>query len=135
MRGAHGLTLLELLVTVALLGLVAGSFLVRPLASGSAGLAREAERVASALRSLRMVAILDGRVVPVLGEGCDGTPMLRGPGVEWSYPSRGLAFGSDGLPRPCQGGGLGNLTLTLRRGGAEAAVVVSNLGRVRWELR
>jgi prepilin-type N-terminal cleavage/methylation domain-containing protein len=135
MRSEHGLSLLELLVVMAIVSLVGGTLLARPMDGGSAALSRDAEKLASALRTLRLVAVLDGRVVPVLGEGCEGAPLLRPSGVEASFPARGLAFSADGLPRPCASGGLGNLTITLRRGTAEAAVVVSSLGRVRWEVR
>jgi len=44
-------------------------------------------------------------------------------------------FTPDGLPRTCDGGGVANSTILLEHGGRQAAVIISSLGRVRWELR
>ena len=56
-------------------------------------------------------------------------------GVDVRWPPRGLLFTPDGLPRTCDGGGVGNTTILLEHRGRQAAVIVSSLGRVRWELR
>ena len=130
MSDRQGWTLVECLVVVALLGLVAAIGAAawtgpRVHADAAAALAR---RIASG----RWQAVLAGRAGPCLA---DDDLAGRGGDVRITWPTRGLAFAADGLPRTCDGGGVGNATVLLEHRGRRAAVIVSSLGRVRWELR
>lgn len=74
----------------------------------------------------------------VFGETCSPPPLTALVGLMRAKvvaPARGLQFTPDGLPRTCDGGGVGNTTILLEHRGRQAAVIVSSLGRVRWELR
>lgn len=128
----RGFSLLEVLVVIAVLSIIAG--IGWPRLGGEAN--RAAANLARDLAHGRTVAVVENRIVPV--SPCPGLPALpnRLPAqVHVAWPTRGLAFGADGLPRSCSGG-LGNTTIVLRdRRGNQAAVLVSSLGRVRWEAR
>ncbi len=130
-----GLSLVELLIVLALLLLV-GSWLAR---RPEDGVARDARLLARAVAVARARAAVSGQAVAVFGSTCGPA---RGGSVGWlaeraeiSEPPRGLLFTPDGLPRTCDGGGVGNTTILLAYRGQQAAVIVSSLGRVRWEMR
>lgn len=119
-----------MLVVVALLGLVA--------AMGSVSWARSGAHVDAAVDLARRIAM--ARWHAVITEdvaACLPRDLTGGlpTDVRVAWPARGLAFTSDGLPRSCDGGGVGNTTILLEHRGRRAAVIVSSLGRVRWELR
>lgn len=129
-----GLSLIELLVVLAVVSAVGLWHGTRPLV----GLAADARSLAVAVASARARAAADGTRVAVLGATCDPPPRTALAGLtraEVSGPARGLQFTPDGLPRTCDGGGVGNTTILLERRGQQAAVIVSSLGRVRWETR
>jgi hypothetical protein len=84
-----------------------------------------------------MRAITAGVAAAVGPAGCAGANAMA-PDATVSvlqFPPRGLLFTPDGLPRTCDGGGVGNTTILLEYRGRQAAVIVSSLGRVRWEPR
>jgi len=121
----RALTILEILVVIAVLLLIASaSFVVMREAS----LGRDARAIGRLLTLNRSTALLAGTPSSCLREGRFG-PLVR------SSPVRGLLFTPDGLPRTCDGGGVGNTSILLEHRGRQAAVIVSSLGRVRWELR
>jgi prepilin-type N-terminal cleavage/methylation domain-containing protein len=152
MRPTPGLTLLELLVALAVVAILTaiGWTVFRPPLSS-----RVAMELARLVRSARWAAVLDerpaillardgGRSIVVLRDGgwrCDaaapGTLAWEAGGrrVVVAWPVRGVAFGPDGFPRSCHGDGVGAATVVVSDGAASAAVVVSSLGRVRWERR
>ncbi|HLG06839.1 MAG TPA: prepilin-type N-terminal cleavage/methylation domain-containing protein [Gemmatimonadales bacterium] len=143
----HGFTLVELLVVLAVVGLMAA--IVVP------GSARQADRIAVEHQALRILlayraawlaaqsqqrlALL--RIAPdsiairtVRSTGDPDTALVSlepGPamaGVTLQSPARTAMFGPDGL-----GLGISNTTHVLIKGGARRQVVVSRLGRVRVE--
>lgn len=120
-----GLTLLEVVLAIAIMSSVLAAAL----------LSRYQVDLAPVARSLTRELVLH-RANAVLEGG--GSRCLSG-GEHSSYvvawPPRGLLFTPDGLPRTCDGGGVGNTTILLEHRGRQAAVIVSSLGRVRWELR
>jgi hypothetical protein len=127
-RFSLGSTLLEILLVLTLLGFLTGL----GIRLFDADVSRDAAHVAFHLRMARMARVVgDGGppatacVLPIGG--------LRARIVAW--PPRGLLFTPDGLPRTCDGGGVGNTTILLEYRGRQAAVIVSSLGRVRWEMR
>lgn len=129
-----GLSLVELLVVLAVISLVGGWSLWRP----SASLAVDARSLARSITLARARAAAGGTPVTVLGATCDPVPRGVLDGVTRAVvtgPSRGLMFTPDGLPRTCDGGGVGNTTILLTHRERQAAVIVSSLGRVRWEMR
>ena len=129
-----GLSLVELLVVllvVSAVGLWHGN---RPIND----LAAEARSLAAAVALARSRAAADGTTATVFGATCDPPPRTALEGLTRaavSGPRRGLQFTPDGLPRTCDGGGVGNTTILLEHRGRQAAVIVSSLGRVRWEMR
>ncbi|MFN2321893.1 MAG: type II secretion system protein [Trueperaceae bacterium] len=130
MKGHPGWTVVELLVVMALVGLVAAlgsSFWI-----GARAHVDEAEHLARRIVVVRWEAMVSGRGAACLPGDLAGGPRSE---VRVTWPVRGLAFTPDGLPRTCDGGGVGNTTILLEHRGRQAAVIVSSLGRVRWELR
>ncbi len=130
----HGLSLVELLIVLAVVSVVAAWPGVRP----PNGLAADARSLAGAVALARARAAADGTHVTVLGASCEPPPRIAPEGLtraRVSGPARGLLFTPDGLPRTCDGGGVGNTTILLEHRGRQAAVIVSSLGRVRWEMR
>lgn len=128
-----GLSLIELLIVLVVVSAVGMWHGTRPLNR----LAADARSLAGAVALARARAAADGTHVRVLGATCD-PPRLALEGLtsaEVSGPARGLQFTPDGLPRTCDGGGVGNTTILLEQRGRQAAVIVSSLGRVRWEMR
>ena len=129
-----GLSIVELLIC-----LVVSSVLT--LAAGSLARADQplARQFAGVVRSARMQAIVLSERVGVGDELCPLAERSVSPpgeqGLIVAVPPRGLMFTPDGLPRTCDGGGLGNTTILLTYRGRQAAVIVSALGRVRWEPR
>jgi len=121
-RSRAAFTLVEVLLTLAVVSLVGAWFFARGDALG--GMARD---VARQVATARLQAVVDG------GWHCVAAP--AGAAVVVAWPARGLSFTPDGLPRTCDGGGLGNATILLEHRGQRAAVIVSSLGRVRWEMR
>lgn len=121
-RSRTAFTLVEVLLTLAIVSLAGAWLLVRGDALG--GMARD---VARQVASARLQAVVDG------GWRCLAAPAGAARVVAW--PARGLSFTPDGLPRTCDGGGVGNATILLEHRGRQAAVIVSSLGRVRWEMR
>lgn len=89
---------------------------------------QEARAISRRIALIRSTAILAGAASPCLGPAQLGA-------LTTAAPPRGLRFTPDGLPRACNGGGVGNTTILLEGRGRQAAVIVSSLGRVRWELR
>ena len=130
MRNRCGWTLVEWIVVVALLGLVAA--IAATAWTGSRAHADAAAALARRIASVRWQAVLAGRAAPCLS---DDAFAGRGGDVRIGWPRRGLSFTADGLPRTCDGGGVGNATILVEHREGRAAVVVSSLGRVRWELR
>jgi hypothetical protein len=121
-RSRVALTLVEVLLALAIVSLVGVWLVARddPLT----GIARD---VALEVATARLQAVVDG------GSRCVVAPAGFSGVVAW--PARGLQFTPDGLPRTCDGGGVGNTTILLEHRGRRAAVIVSSLGRVRWEMR
>jgi prepilin-type N-terminal cleavage/methylation domain-containing protein len=129
-----GLSLIELLIVLAIVSAVGMWYGARP----TEGLAADARSLAGAVALARARAAADGHHATVFGATCDPPPRTALEGLttaEVSGPARGLQFTPDGLPRTCDGGGVGNTTILLERRGLQAAVIVSSLGRVRWEMR
>jgi hypothetical protein len=127
----RAITMLELLILLAILA--AMSVLVMATLPHQDFARAFAARVAAA----RLEAIATGREVSLTIRPCVDTVAVPTPdeGVLRSFPPRGLLFTPDGLPRTCDGGGVGNTTILLEYRGRQAAVIVSSLGRVRWEMR
>lgn len=131
MRSKRGTSLVELLVVLGLVGMVGSSLW---LVAAGPPLAREADALAQMIRSARLTAVVSGETQTVGGAACS-RQLLHSLGATVAFPQRGLLFTPDGLPRACSGGGLGNTTIVLQAQRRQAAVIVSSLGRVRWELR
>ena len=128
-----GFTLLEAIVIVAIIGLAAA--LTAPLWSGGSA---EFQRFARFVAATRMAAVAGGTAIGIGETPCAAAGSVVAPATGarlMAMPSRGLVFGADGLPRPGDGGGVGNTTILLEHRGRRAAVIVSSLGRVRWEPR
>jgi hypothetical protein len=131
MRAHAAITMLELLLLVAILAAVAA------IVTATWPNHDFARAFAARVVAARLEAVATGRQVSLAVRPCAGTvsvatpeePLLRG------FPHRGLLFTPDGLPRACDGGGVGNTTILLEHRGRQAAVIVSSLGRVRWEMR
>jgi len=129
-----GLSLIELLIVLVVVSAVGLWHGTRRMD----GLAADAHSLAGAVALARARAAVDGTVVTVFGATCDPPPRMARAGLtraDVSGPARGLQFTPDGLPRTCDGGGVGNTTILLEHRGQQAAVIVSSLGRVRWEMR
>lgn len=147
-------TLVELLIVIALSALLLALFF----GNGSAPSAvRSAQELARIVRHARWSAVSSGQPVMLLTPDHGRSILLvRGPGwscdpydaqskeVVWespvrgiavSWPLRGVAFAPDGFPRSCFGDGVGSATAIVGDRATSAAIVVSSLGRVRWELR
>jgi prepilin-type N-terminal cleavage/methylation domain-containing protein len=151
MRSRRGLTLLEVIVVLALLALGLGLAVATTRPNRAA---RTAQELAAVIRSARWSAIVTGTPTVLLAS-VDGSTVVRltGPeygcdpaaaaadvvwtlehrGVSVAWPLRGVAFAPDGFPRSCRGDGVGAATVPVEHASARAAVVVSSLGRVRWE--
>jgi prepilin-type N-terminal cleavage/methylation domain-containing protein len=136
----RGLTLLEMLLVLVILGLTTGIGLpaFRRLEDGLA-VQHATLGIISAHRRARMSAILRSRSLEltiaadslVIRERGGGLPIWRalGPssdGVTLAGPARTLSFSPVGLTD-----GLANATFRLSRGAATRAIVVSRLGRLR----
>lgn len=120
-----------MVVVVALLGIL----VALGAAAWGAGRGAHVDAAADLARrigSIRWDAVVTGRVGPCLPRDLPGGPPDD---VRSIWPVRGLSFTADGLPRTCAGGGVGNATILLEHRGQQAAVIVSALGRVRWERR
>jgi hypothetical protein len=129
-----GLVLIELVVVVMLVALF-GLWLAHRAPSS---LAADARLLAGAVVQARARAAVGGNVTTVFGGACAAPAPTGLSGLTQAQvvaPARGLQFTPDGLPRTCDGGGVGNTTILLEHRGRQAAVIVSSLGRVRWELR
>jgi hypothetical protein len=129
-----GLVLVEVLVVLWVFAMLGLMRLHHP----TANLAADARLLAGAVAQARARAAVGGIVTTVLGATCNPRPMVVLDGLTNAQvvgPARGLQFTPDGLPRTCDGGGVGNTTILLEHRGRQAAVIVSSLGRVRWELR
>ena len=126
-----GVTLVEVLVVLAVFAI---SVFVGVRFGGSTAEV-DARRLALAIARERMRAVVTGHVTEL---SCtDATRHSPAPHLTSSatWPQRGLLFTPDGLHRSCDGGGVGNTTILLEHRGRQAAVIVSSLGRVRWEQR
>lgn len=130
MRCSRGWTLVETVVVVALLGLAVA--IGSTVFVGAGAHAEAAATLARQIATARWHALVTGTAAPCLPDGLQGAPPRD---VRVAWPTRGLSFTADGLPRTCDGGGVGNATILVEHRGRQAAVVVSTLGRVRWELR
>jgi prepilin-type N-terminal cleavage/methylation domain-containing protein len=124
MRSGSGFTFVELLVVLVVLGVIA--FWIKGL-DAQASLEEASRSAAQLIVSHRLSSTLQSRFTCI-----EDLARLRHVA---QVPLRGLAFGLDGLPRTCDGSGVGNTTILLEHRGRQAAVIVSSLGRVRWELR
>jgi type II secretion system protein H len=141
----HGVTLLELLVVLTIIGLMAG--MVVPSASSMAdrlSVEHEAARLLVAYRSAWLTARVQHRLAllritpdslairTVHSAGAADTllawlaPGPAASGVVLRSPPHTSVFGPDGIAM-----GFANATLVLERGQAVRRVVVSRLGRVR----
>lgn len=120
-----GFTLPEVVILVAVLAIVAGTLL--RMDRGQEVLV-SARALVLEFQLQRAAAAHAGAPTHCLERG------IGGPSIA-TWPPRGLLFTPDGLPRTCDGGGVGNTTILLEHRGRHAAVIVSSLGRVRWELR
>ena len=141
----RGVTLLELLVVLTIIGLMAG--MVVPSASSMADrllVEHEAARLLAAYRSAWLTARVQHRLallritpdsLAIRTVPSAGSPdtllswLAPGPaasGVALRSPPHTSVFGPDGMAM-----GLANATLVLERGRAVRRVVVSRLGRVR----
>ncbi len=136
-----GTTLLELLLATAILAALAGVAVPRVVAILDGARVRAARSdLHAALDRARGAAIRLGTGVELRDDGTgrvlvpdppDSAPIWQGPSaashgvaqVGWNTP---LAFGPAGLAT-----GAGNRTVTLRRGTAQAVIVISRLGRIR----
>jgi prepilin-type N-terminal cleavage/methylation domain-containing protein len=123
----RGFSLIELLVALAVSAILIA--VVPVTASADRLLRATARRISVELRTDRWAAVARGT-----SSSCRAGVTVEG-GITARYPQRGLSFTPDGLPRACDGGGVGNTTILLEDRGRQAAVIVSSLGRVRWELR
>jgi Tfp pilus assembly protein FimT len=112
-----------------------------------------AQELARTVRLARWRAVAAGHPVVLLAEGgavvavgasgwtCSPAPPRQtvweagSARIALAWPLRGVAFGADGFPRSCRGDGVGSATITVDSLHDAAAVVVSALGRVRWERR
>jgi prepilin-type N-terminal cleavage/methylation domain-containing protein len=132
MATQRGFTLVEMLVAALVLAAVAGLAAVAwPKDDVGRAFARQ-------VVAARAEAIVRGRNVTLSARPCPDTLHAQAPlpaATVVAYPARGLLFTAEGLPRTCDGGGVGNATILLERRGRRAAVIVSALGRVRWEAR
>lgn len=129
-----GVVLIELLFALLLVSMVVLWHSHRP----ASRLAADARSVARAVALARARAAVDGAVTTAYGASCDPKALVAWEtltSAELSGPERGLQFTPDGLPRTCDGGGVGNTTILLEDRGRQAAVIVSSFGRVRWEMR
>ena len=142
----RGVTLLELLVVLALAGILAGFALPAARRLGDAIAAdRAAQAIVAAHRIARFTAIMRSRrtLLDVRADsltvraiqGMDTVSLWARPGPEGhsvtlSGPSRPLAFAPTGLPM-----GVSNATFQLTRGAIVRRVVISRLGRIRLERR
>ena len=148
-----GLTGVEMLVVLALLGLAFGGIALWIVArTGAAVVARELVRhvtytrwsvvSSGAPKTLVFVGAPPGivEIDGVFACAPDGLLARRLWGSPRSvlvrWPPMGLAFAPDGRPRRCDGSAVGNTTILIEGpSGDRAAVIVSSLGRVRWERR
>ena len=148
-----GLSVIEVLVALALLATSAVLVGVIAQRGDDAHLhARELARVLSSQRwravmlgapvsigkrDSSSVAVVEGRFTcDTLLEASGRTVTLTHTRVTSIWPLHALAFAPDGRARACNGGGVGSASIVIEdRAGGLAAVVVSALGRVRWEPR
>jgi len=132
-RNAVALTVVETLILLMVLAALAAMV---PFVSPSFDFARAFKARVSAAR---LEAVVTGSGTSLPERPCEGASTSTDTGPASSvivrFPSRGLMFTPDGLPRTCDGGGVGNTTILLEYRGRQAAVIVSSLGRVRWEMR
>lgn len=135
-----GTTLLELLVALAVLGIVAATAMRAGAAMGDAARVRSAaDELRAALSTARTLAVaradraavrLDTAAAAV-SVHLQGDTALRRPlgalyGVRLSATRDSTAYGADGL-----GWGAANVRLIVRRHAAAETITVSRLGRVR----
>ena len=151
MRGRPALTLVEVIVVLAVLGVLLGALMWSGLRGPSAaGVAQELARIVALARwssvqagaARTLVASAAGELSAVPGYACDaaspGTRPVWSPPprtiIDW--PTMGLGFAPDGRPRRCDGSAVGNATIPIEGPQNDrAAVIVASLGRVRWERR
>ena len=146
----RALTAVEILLVLSLLAAVVSASVW--ISRGSAA-HRDAASLARTLASARWLAVATGMPTMLVARdraiylargaplNCDSEPTgapVWGPSRPgtWRWPAMGLAFGAHGRPLRCDGSAVGNTTITLTsRDGSRAAVIVSSLGRIRWERR
>jgi hypothetical protein len=145
------MTLTELLVVVAVVLVVAGLAVILLRPPAPVGAARE---LALTVRHARWLAVASGEAAILLARDGRSVVLVRGPTWDcvvpdgatpvWqargrdlalAWPTRGIAFAADGFPRSCHGDGVGSATALVEDGVTSAAVIVSSLGRIRWERR
>lgn len=128
-----GVTLIEALTVLAIVTVLGGIGI--HLGLGGMGWVQP---VASTITAARLLAVTRGSSVTIGHRACAGADqavVLPSDPVVLGGLHRGLQFTPDGLPRTCDGGGVANTTILLEHRGRQAAVIVSSLGRVRWEPR
>ncbi len=154
MPSRHAVTIVEILVALSILAILASIawYALRPTLA-----ARSAHELSRVVRHARWLAVTSGVPAMLLTPDYGGSIVLvsdsawqcdpdvapqvrrvwRAPPrrLAVSWPVRGIAFAPDGFPRSCRGDGVGSATASLRDDTTAAAVIVSSLGRVRWERR
>lgn len=140
-RGVQGVTLLELIVVLAVTGVLAGLTLPRVAGGPDRWVVREArEEVIALLYRARIEARRYGEATVEVTSENEARLEVPGRGVvaRWTPSTPGLELdvaGSRDQARIAFGpGGIGrfaNATLVVRRGREEARIVVSSYGRVR----
>jgi prepilin-type N-terminal cleavage/methylation domain-containing protein len=135
----RGITLVELLLALAILGIVLAFAAPRAIAlADRQRVARAADRVAFAQRRARHLALVQSAAVELVLRDDSVLARWDAGARAWSAPGPAvegvtLASGPDSLLYAPNGmaTGAANARHLLRRGAAEAEVVVSRLGRVR----
>ena len=136
----HGFSLAELLLTLAVTGILLGIALPRlSVILDGIEVQSAAARLVAAHQRARMLAVTRGRVLVLSVRPDSVTISPRGSGAPlWSEPGPAAGYVAiEGTPRQFTFSpegitlGLSNATLRLSRGSATRAVVVSRLGRVR----
>ncbi len=152
MRRPRGFSVLELVIVIAIFGIVITVGWLTLRARPAVQVARE---IATVVAHSRWTAVTTGRpIVLLLTDG--GRSIVQSDLPGWgcvvgnvprrvweigerraflTWPARGIAFAPDGFPRSCSGDGVGSATVRIDDAATRAAVIISSLGRVRWEPR